>query len=211
MCGVEKDGEGVRLLYCFAIKRGYENYELVQNSSLTRYSKVGCFEDVEKLFCSIPNRSIVSWNSLMSGYALRGDPLKVIDCYETLRCASDPTHETLTLVISAFAKLGNLLQGQKLHGLQLKSGQIDMVLEASLVDFYAKCGELALSVLLFEDVRVKNNFVWSVIMWGYIQNGKFTDAISLFRSMHDFGYELTPDTFKGHNSCMHRAGRFAIW
>ena len=197
VCGIKKDGEGVRQVYCFAIKRGYESYELVQNSILTTFSKVGCFVDVEKLFSSIPKSSIVSWNILMSGYALRGSPSKVIGCFETLMCELEPTHETLTLVISAFAKLRNLLQGQKLHGLAVKSGQIDMVLEASLVDFYAKCGELALSVLLFEDVKTKNNSVWSVMIWGFIQNGQFTDAISLFRSMQDFGYELTADTLRG--------------
>lgn len=195
-CGIGKEGDGVRQVHCFAIKRGFEHYEMVQNSILMAFNKAGWFEVAEELFGSITRRSITSWNVLMSGYASRGDLSKVMDCFEALRSEFYPTHETLTLAISAFGKLGYLHQGRKLHGLALKNGQIDMVLEASLLDFYAKCGDLASSILLFEEVREKNGSVWSVMMLGFIQNGQFTDAIDLFRRMQDSGYEPTVDTLR---------------
>lgn len=201
-CGIEEDDAEGRQLFCFAIKKGCGSNELVLNSALTAFSKAGCHEEAEKLFTCIPNKSIISWNILMSGYALRGEPEKVIKCFETLRNDVDPSHETLTIVISASTRLGDIICGQNMHALALKSGQIDMVLEASLIDFYSKCGDLSLSLSLFEEVRAKNRLVWGVMMWGFLQNGHFAEAISLFRRMQDFGYEPTADSLR----CMVEVG-----
>ncbi|XP_020275549.1 pentatricopeptide repeat-containing protein At4g30700-like [Asparagus officinalis] len=72
-----------------------------------------------------------------------------------------------------------------------------MVLEASLVDFYAKCADLVLSVSIFDEVRAKNKHVWGVLMRGFIQNGQFADAITLFWKMQDFGYDPCADSLRG--------------
>lgn len=50
--------------------------------------------------------------------------------------------ETLTLVISAFAKSGSLSEGEDVHNLVIQTGLSDDVLLVSLLDFYAKCGKL---------------------------------------------------------------------
>ncbi|KAJ6798281.1 pentatricopeptide repeat-containing protein-like [Iris pallida] len=196
-CGAGRDGCGGRQLHCLAIKGGFESDELVGNSILTVFGKAGDLAAVERFFSSFERRSAVSWNVLMSGYLSRGELGELVHCFDEMRAESIPTQETLTLVISASAKCGDLLQGRKVHGFALKTAQIDKVLEASLLDFYAKCGEVESAVLLFEQVRAENCIVWNVMMWGFIQNGRFAEAVGLYTGMHESGHEPDIDTLRG--------------
>lgn len=196
-CGVVKDVVGGSQLFGFVIRKGFESHELVQNSILRVFGKAGCFKEMKELFGRIQMKSVVSWNIIMSAYYSVGDVSQVVHCYEKMKTELIPSHETLTLVISAFAKCGDLRQGQKVQSYAMKSGQVDVVLEASLVDFYAKCGELALAIQLFEEIEVKTGTSWSVMMWGFIQRGKFRDAIDLFQRMRSSGFEPSADILPG--------------
>ncbi|XP_010929475.2 pentatricopeptide repeat-containing protein At4g35130, chloroplastic-like isoform X1 [Elaeis guineensis] len=196
-CGVVKDVVGGIQLFGYVIKKGFESHELVQNSVLVVFSKAGCFKEMKELFGRIQMKSVVSWNIIMSAYYSMGDVSQVVHCYEKMKTELIPSHETLTLVISAFAKCGDLHQGQKVQCYALKSGQIDVVLEASLVDFFAKCGELALAIQLFEEIEMKNSTSWSVMMWGFIQHDQFRDAIDLFQRMQSSGFEPSADVLQG--------------
>ncbi|XP_038983738.1 pentatricopeptide repeat-containing protein At4g35130, chloroplastic-like [Phoenix dactylifera] len=196
-CGVVEDVVGGSQLFSFVIKKGFESHELVQNSLLMVFSKAGCFKEMKELFSRIQMKSVVSWNIIMSANYSMGDVSQVVHCYEKMKTELIPSHETLTLVISAFAKCGDLHQGQKVHCYAVKCGQIDAVLEASLVDFYAKCGELALAIQLFEEIEVKTSTSWSVMMWDFIQQGQFRDAIDLFQRMQSAGFEPSADVIRG--------------
>lgn len=191
-CGIVE----IMCILCFAIKRGHESYELVQNSALMALNRLDSFECMIKLFSSIRMKSIVSWNIILSGYASKGEPLKVVKCFESLRAELKPTHETLTQAMSALGKLGNFSQGQKLHCVAVKSGQMDAVFQACLVDFYAKCNKLLSSLLLFDEAKANNKYVWCAMILGYIQNGQFENAIDSFKEMQELGYEPNVDTLK---------------
>ncbi|KAG1364481.1 pentatricopeptide repeat-containing protein, chloroplastic-like [Cocos nucifera] len=196
-CGVVKDVVGGSQLFGFVIKKGFESHELVQNSVLVVFGKAGCFKEMRELFTGIQMKSVVSWNVIMSAYYSMGDASQVVHCYEKMKTELIPSHETLTLVISAFAKCGDLHQGRKVQCYAVKSGKIDVVLEASLVDFYAKCGELALAIQLFEEIEVKTSTSWSVMTWGFIQHDQFRDAIDLFQRMQSSGFEPSADILRG--------------
>ncbi|KAG6503970.1 hypothetical protein ZIOFF_036294 [Zingiber officinale] len=133
-------------LQAFANKAGLQSHELLQNSILSMFSRLTCFEEVMK-FVIIQNRSIASWNILLSSYSFIGDVSKVVKCYRKMRL------------------------------------EIDSVLRATLVDFYTKCGELKSAVMLHDECQVKSNTIWSIIMWGLIQNGEFLEAVNVFERM----------------------------
>ncbi|WOL19753.1 hypothetical protein Cni_G28555 [Canna indica] len=195
-CCIAEDMAGGFQLYGFSIKIGFGTHELVQNSVLTMLSKLACLEEVEQLFGGIQNRSATSWNILISAYSSTGDASRAAECYGKMKLELTPTHETLTLLISAFAKCEDLHQGRKVHCDAMKTGHIDAVLRAALVDFYAKCGELESAILLFEEAQVKDCAVWSIMMWGFIQNGESLQTVSLFQGMQNAGFKPTKDVLR---------------
>ncbi|KAG6506849.1 hypothetical protein ZIOFF_032181 [Zingiber officinale] len=73
---------------------------------------LACFEEVMK-FVIIQNRSIASWNILLSSYSFIGDVSRVVKCYRKMRLEVTPSNETLTLPISAFAKCEHLPGGRE--------------------------------------------------------------------------------------------------
>ncbi|XXG58149.1 hypothetical protein AAC387_Pa04g0535 [Persea americana] len=183
-CGMAGNAVGGTQFHAYSIKRGFGNYELVVNNSiLSMYVKTGCFEDAEVLFNNANEKDAVSWNIMISGYSGKGNLLKVADSFNEMRLEVVPSLETLTLVISSFAKAGELRHGQGMHAYSVKSGLNDVLLQTSIVDFYAKCGEMEKSFRLFDDLPDKNSDSWSVLMSGFIQNGYFREAIELFSKM----------------------------
>uniref|UniRef100_A0A2C9VDQ0 Pentatricopeptide repeat-containing protein n=1 Tax=Manihot esculenta TaxID=3983 RepID=A0A2C9VDQ0_MANES len=181
--------EGTQL-HCYIIKNGLLVDGSVQNSILRIYSKLGCVKEVETSFTDIDKRDVISWNTLISFYSLKGDVEQLAESCNKMYSEVALSSETLTLLISAFAKMGNLMEGEKLHSYSIKAGLCDDILLASLMDFYAKCGELRNSVQLFEAIPCRSSITWNAMMSGHIQHGYFDDAINLFRRMQSAGVQL---------------------
>ncbi|KAM1221409.1 hypothetical protein ACFX2J_009076 [Malus domestica] len=107
-----------------------------------------------------------------------------------------PGIETLTLVISAVTKHGILSQGESLNCVAIKRGLRDHVLQKSLLDLYAKRGELGNSYWLFRAIPGGNGITWGAMMFGFIQSGWFSEAVGLFREMQDSGPELRAEILR---------------
>lgn len=101
--------------------------------------------------------------------------------------------ETLTLVISAFAKSGSLSEGEDVHNLVIQTGLSDDVLLVSLLDFYAKCGKLEIPIQLFGGICFKSNITQGAMMSSFIQNGSFVDTIVLFQQMRAKDLNIVPE------------------
>ncbi|KAF5750263.1 pentatricopeptide repeat-containing protein [Tripterygium wilfordii] len=179
-------------MHNYVIKDGFLSDCSVQNSMLTMYTKLGSVGEVETFFGDTGKRDPITWTVLINFYCFRGDIEKVVDRFKEMQAEVELSVETLTLVISAFAKTGDLLQGEKLHCFATKVGLCDEVFQTSMLDFYAKCGELRHSKRLFSEIPQGNSITWSALMSGFVQNGHFSEAIALFEQMQAAG--LKPRT-----------------
>ncbi|XP_018679537.2 putative pentatricopeptide repeat-containing protein At1g56570 [Musa acuminata AAA Group] len=195
-CCAAEDVAGGCQLHGFVIKMGFGGHELVQNSILTMFSKLSCLEVAQKLFDDIQNRSVASWNILVSMYSSMGDVSGAIDSYEKMKMEWSPSSETLTSLLSALAKSEDLRLGKWAHCHAVKAGQIDAILHASLVDFYAKCGELEFAVQLYEEAQTKSSTLWCIMLWGFLQNGEFLETVHLFQRMQEAGFMPGKDALR---------------
>ncbi|KAF8400242.1 hypothetical protein HHK36_013539 [Tetracentron sinense] len=195
-CSVSENVTKGREFHAYVIKKGFESAGSVQNSILTMYTKTGSYEYSAILFNKFEKRDVVSWNIMISGYSSKGDFSRLAESFNEMRTEVMPNLETLTLVISFFAKFGNLLQGKKVHCFSIKTGLHDTVLETSLVDFYAKCGAVELSAQMFKEIPQRNSITWSAMMSGFVQNGYFKEAIELFQQMQMACLKPGPDILR---------------
>ncbi|XP_062185921.1 pentatricopeptide repeat-containing protein DOT4, chloroplastic-like [Phragmites australis] len=197
-CTSGRDVAGGRQVQCHAVKSGFGGDVLVLNSMLTHLSRMAFLDDAVRLFEQCPRRDAVSWNIIITEYSLEGNASKVVDMFGRMkRVGVSPSCETLTVVVAALAKSRCLQLGEKLHSFAVRSGLIDTILVASFLGFYAKCGELASSVQLFEEFRDKSSCIWSAMIWAFIHHGQFLDVIHLFRRMMESSFGPSADVVLG--------------
>ena len=83
-CASESLIHGMQL-HGYAIKSGLAIDGSVQNSVLKMYTRTGSVEEVEIFFSKIDRKDEVSWNILISYYAMEGDIEKLVNIFSEMQ------------------------------------------------------------------------------------------------------------------------------
>ncbi|KAL6142827.1 hypothetical protein ACLB2K_061103 [Fragaria x ananassa] len=152
------------------------------------YAKVGNLELAYNFFKQMPRRDLVSWNSLISGHAKRGEYDMVIKVFHNMVTENvRPDNITLVSLVSAAAEIGALDKGKWMHGLILRMQmKIDAFLGSALIDMYCKAGSLERAFLVFRELTEKDVTVWTTLITGFAFHGHGRKALDLFSEMQRF-------------------------
>ncbi|CAN4123712.1 unnamed protein product [Withania somnifera] len=157
------------------------------------YGKCGFLEKAKEIFEQIPAKSLVSWNSMISAYSLRGDSKTCIELL--LRMNNDymkPSSVTLSSLLMACSKSAQLRHGKFLHAYIIRNNvQSDVFLNASLVDLYFKCGRVETAQNIFSTIAKNNVEAWNIMISGYVSAGCYLEALSIYNDMKLAG--IKPD------------------
>ncbi|KAJ1687567.1 hypothetical protein LUZ63_018957 [Rhynchospora breviuscula] len=183
-----------RQTHGFALKAGYLPRDaFVSCAALDMYFKTRLNLDAYKLFDEMPNRSVVSWNALVTNCVQDGRPGDAIDGYfGMLRDGYRPNTVSLCAFFNACAAVECLYLGCQLHGFVVRSGfEHDFLVENALIDFYGKCHDVICAKKVFDEMHVKNNVSWCSIISAYAQNGCEEEALNVYLQGRRDGFEPT--------------------
>ncbi|XP_021772037.1 pentatricopeptide repeat-containing protein DOT4, chloroplastic-like [Chenopodium quinoa] len=168
---------------------------VVVNSLISFYFKFGRVESAQKLFDELLDRDVVTWNSMISGYASNGCQWKAIEVFPQMICTgASPNSTTVICVLAACADIALLRFGKMLHGYAVKTGFYqDLTFNNTLLDMYSKCGYLDCAIRVFENMDDRNIVSWTSMMGTYAREGHSDAAVKLFHEMKNKG--IRPDTF----------------
>ncbi|XP_016500576.2 pentatricopeptide repeat-containing protein At1g18485-like [Nicotiana tabacum] len=185
VCLTESEQLIVKELHGYSLRNGLEYHELLTNAFIAAYAKCGLLRYAELVFCGVENKTVSSWNALISGYAQSDDPSKALTLSsEIMGSGLLPDWFTIGSLLFACSHLKQLLCGTQIHGFVLRNGlETDMSTGVSLVSFYMNCGKPELAQLLFDRIEDKNIVSWNVMIAGYLQNALPDKALFLFRDM----------------------------
>ncbi|XP_043689337.1 pentatricopeptide repeat-containing protein At4g21065-like [Telopea speciosissima] len=182
-----------RAVHGLAFKYGFELNTRLANSLVHMFSEFGAMEVALKVFDRIPIecRDVVSWNTLISGFALNGEPERALQTFEDMislgSVAVAPNRVTIIALLKSCAELGCVERSRwaqnyvSVHRSSLISN--DIVVLTALIDMHARCGNLEWARRIFDGVEVKNVVCWSAMIAGYEQNSSPEEALRLFRKM----------------------------
>ncbi|XP_052141420.1 pentatricopeptide repeat-containing protein At4g04370-like [Oryza glaberrima] len=172
-------------VYGFSVKSGLDAGLPVLNSVLTMLVRGSHLDAARLLFDGICNKSVVTWTALASGYLLRGDYLEVFDLFNRMRGVGQNVDSVVLVnLISAAVLFGNLSVAKGVHALIIKLGfECEEDLAASLINLYAKCGDLESAREVFDAVHMANVVVWTSMISGYVEGGHLNEALVMFDSM----------------------------
>ncbi|KAL0289372.1 UNVERIFIED_CONTAM: Pentatricopeptide repeat-containing protein [Sesamum calycinum] len=146
MSEVVLDGPlSARMIHCYVIKNGLDLDVFVGNGLVTYYSRCDDLVSARCLFDEMPDRDLVSWNSMLSGYSQGGFYEECKDLYRMMLGLEDvsPDGVTAVCVLHACAQSTDLIFGMEVHQYLMDNGiKMDLSVCNSIIALYAKCGSL---------------------------------------------------------------------
>ncbi|KAH0452083.1 hypothetical protein IEQ34_019382 [Dendrobium chrysotoxum] len=175
---------------------------------MTGYVRCGQIEVAMKIFNKMPKKDIASWNALITILAQNNHSFEALNIFEDMmRMKVTPNSLTLVSSLSCCAKIGALDLGKWIHFyIKRNDFKIDAQLSASLIDMYAKCGCIELSLEVFYRTPRKDLIVWSTIIRGLAMHGQSKLAFIIFKQMEDSGLQPDAITFLGVLSACNHSG-----
>ncbi|XP_061358656.1 pentatricopeptide repeat-containing protein At5g42450, mitochondrial-like isoform X1 [Gastrolobium bilobum] len=163
------------------------------------YLKRGRFEDALRVFHEMPEKNVVSWNAMVGGCSQTGHNEEAVNFFiDMLKEGFIPNESTFPCVICAAANIASLGIGKSFHACAIKFlGKLDGFVGNSLISFYAKCGNMEDSLLMFDKLFKRNIVSWNAVICGYAQNGRGNEAISFFKRMGSTGCKPNEVTLLG--------------
>lgn len=84
-CSKRFDGPTGRAIHVHVVKFGYEGDVYVQNALINLYSECGVLVDARKVFDEMPNRDVVSWNSMIVGSLRNGGVDSALELFKEMK------------------------------------------------------------------------------------------------------------------------------
>ncbi|KAK4342297.1 hypothetical protein RND71_038113 [Anisodus tanguticus] len=158
------------------------------------FNRNGQFDKTQELFSDLENPDTVSWNILIAACSRNGDYEEVFELLGHMRIARvSPDKYMYVSLFSVCTKLCNLGLGSSLHGLIVKTDfkRCDTFVCNIMIDMYGKCGSLASSVKIFNEMTTRNVISWTAIVSALGLHGYAYEALEKFKEMDMTG--IRPD------------------
>lgn len=152
---------------------------------LSGYAKLGMVKPARRLFDKMPERDVVSWNTMVVAYAQSGCCNEALMFYLDFRRLSIGFSEfSFAGVLTVCVKLKELRLTRQVQCQVLIAGFLsNVVVSSSAVDAYAKCGEMSDARKLFDEMAVRDVLAWTTLVSGYAKWGDMQAARELFDEM----------------------------
>ncbi|KAK2989756.1 hypothetical protein RJ640_030249 [Escallonia rubra] len=178
-------------IHCQIVKSGFVSDGCVDNSLIHFYANCGEVGVARHVFDGMPQRGVVTWNSMVSGYAKSGCWEEVVELFHSM-LEMDVGFDEVTLisVLAACGRLAELELGEWI-GKHIEANGLEgnTTLMTSLVDMYAKCGCVDTARRLFDQMARRDVVAWSAMISGYSQASRCKEALLLFHEMQKANVE----------------------
>ncbi|XP_061349953.1 pentatricopeptide repeat-containing protein At3g26782, mitochondrial [Gastrolobium bilobum] len=176
---------------------GFGSDLFVSSALVDMYSKCGHLEDARNLFDEIPKRNVVSWTSMIAGYVQNDYAREAICLFKELLVEESGSGNVgsededvfvdsvlVGSVLSACSRVCWKSVTEGVHGFVIKRGfEGCLGVGNTLMDAYAKCGEMGVSRKVFDGMDEFDAYSWNSMIAEYAQNGLSSEALHVFSDM----------------------------
>ncbi|XP_035540856.1 pentatricopeptide repeat-containing protein At2g27610-like [Juglans regia] len=175
------------------ITSGFRPDVYANNHLISLYAKSNRMDDARKVFDAMPERNLISWTALISGYSQTGFEEEALNCFRLMVIDGfNPNPYTYVGAISACASIGDTRAGKEIHGRIYRHEQeLNGRVSNCLINMYGKCGLLSSARLVF-DATLKPDLVsWTSILACYCQCGENLEGLKIFMQSQKEGVEVS--------------------
>ncbi|MBA0778156.1 hypothetical protein Gotri_006057 [Gossypium trilobum] len=195
-------------IHCHVYICGYGLDAYVQAALVSFYAKSGRVMIARKVFDKMPDKTVVAWNSMISGYEQNGFGKEAIELFYLMQdLGVKPDSSTFVSLLSACAQVGAIGLGCWVHEYIARNCfDLNVVLGTALMNMYSRCGNVSKAREVFDSMEEKNIVAWTAMISGYGVHGHGSQAIELFNEMSFDGPRPNNVTFVAILSACAHAG-----
>jgi len=177
-----------------AIKTGYEKYTLVSNATMTMYSSFEDFGAAHKVFESLEEKDLVTWNTMISSYNQAKLGKSAMSVYKRMHIIGvKPDEFTFGSLLATSLDLDVL---EMVQACIIKFGLSSKIeISNALISAYSKNGQIEKADLLFERSLRKNLISWNAIISGFYHNGFPFEGLERFSCLLESEVRILPDAY----------------
>uniref|UniRef100_A0A1D1YSR8 Pentatricopeptide repeat-containing protein At5g50390, chloroplastic n=1 Tax=Anthurium amnicola TaxID=1678845 RepID=A0A1D1YSR8_9ARAE len=185
------------MVFRHMLETGFEFDLYMMNRVLLMHVKRGMIVDARRLFDEIPQRNVVSWNTMISGLVDAGVYEDAFRLFLLMRDEQDDANaRTFASALRASAGLGVAFYGRQVHTCAVKMAlSTDIFISSALIDMYCKCGCIREARSVFDEISEKTIVGWNTIIAGYALHGYSEEALDLYYEMCDSGVKMDHFTY----------------
>ena len=152
-------------IHIFTDKNGFGNVLSVNNALIDMYAKCGNIEEARRVFDKMPRRNVISWTSLITGYAMHGDANNALELFGQMKAERiEPNGVTFVGVLYACSHGGLVNEGRQIFASMKEDYNIKPMHEhyGCMVDLYGRANLFREAMELIESMPLPPN----VVVWG---------------------------------------------
>lgn len=149
-------------------------------------------------------KNLFSWNGMLAKHIKQGENKKTLELFRQMQQEGMKADRySYVPALKACANLGALKEGSQLHAEIIQGGcESDRYIGSSLIDMYAKCGNIENARQVFDNMSARDVVVWTAMIKGYTKCRQGHKALEIFREMQLSRVRPNPFTFAGIlNAC----------
>lgn len=192
-CVALKDLERGCSIHADVVRFGFLERTLTAgNALIDMYAKCNALTKAKQVFDSLPFKNVVTWTSLLGGYAECGHGREALDCFKEMQLQGvTPNPVTIVCSLKACTITGDMDKGRDMHAEIARRGLNDVFLGSALVNMYAKHGLLVTAREVFDRIPSKNVATWNSLLLGYSEYKLGEEAVKFFIRMQSEDVCLT--------------------
>ncbi|XP_026453494.1 pentatricopeptide repeat-containing protein At2g36980, mitochondrial-like [Papaver somniferum] len=155
------------------------------NAMIDAHIKVGDVHEALAVFHQALEKNLVSWTTMITGYAKSGYVEKALSfLVDMTRNLLRPDEFTFGAVLHGCSNLAFEGPGKVIHGCIIRYGFCSHAYVGnSLVNMYAKCGDIDGSTRAFSDIIDKDLVTWNTMLLGLGLHGRVIEALRFYEEM----------------------------
>ncbi|KAK6135197.1 hypothetical protein DH2020_031042 [Rehmannia glutinosa] len=195
-------------IYGHAVKFGLSPVNCVGNSLISMYTKSDRMEDARKAFEFLFEKNLVSYNTLVDGYARNSDSDEAFELFNQIENSNIGVDAfTFASLLSGAASIGAVGKGEQIHARLLKAGfESNISICNALISMYTRCGNIEAGFQVFNEMEGRNVISWTSIITGFAKHGFAEKALELFNQMLDSSIKPNEVTYIAVLSACSHAG-----
>ncbi|MCL7039558.1 hypothetical protein MKW94_022219 [Papaver nudicaule] len=192
-CGDLKFLRQGKSIHGYLIRRQVQLDLVATTALIEMYCKCNRTNQGRILFDEIEAQDVIMFNVMVSGYLQAGFPDKALKTVcQMIEAGRKPNPATILNLLSVAADLREIRIGKKVHAYVVRQGigsNVDIANQ--LISMYGKFGRIEMARQIFNRITRKDLFSWTSMITSYAQHGYASDALMVFRLIHE--ERLQPD------------------